>query len=132
MTRQLEAFCIDDEGTELRVFGVLSLSNTEAFVSEVSHEFIRNANRLYLDLNRCFVKNILDRIEEEYEQAVAEEIPQRASLLALYRSLARANRKAKEFYIISNDTKYPLKFAVLKFFDYNLKPEDRLMSTLCS
>jgi hypothetical protein len=132
MTRQLEAFCVDDEGTVLRVFGVLTLSNVEAFASEISKEFVLNANRLYLDLNRCSVKVILDRIEEEYEQAVAEEIPQRASLLALYRSLARANRKAKEFYIISNDTKYPLKFSVLKFFDYNLKPEDRLMSTLCS
>lgn len=128
----LEAFCLDDLGNEIRLFGVRSTVPVESFVSYVSKEFVTNANDLYLNLNNTSVKAILNSLETEYEQAIMQRCPQKASLLAMYMSLAREQRKAKDFYIISNDTKYPLKFSILKFFDFNLKPEDRNTSTIRS
>ena len=132
MESEVQAFCVDSDGSTMQLFRVRTKSFQEAFVLEIAKEFIHNANSIYLTLNNSNVKTILDDLDVEYKLALLEKSPQKGSLLAMYISLARLNTKAKEFYLVSNNTKYPLKFSVLKLFDANLKVEDCEISTLCS
>lgn len=114
----------------------------EQIFKDITQEAKEEATKLYLELNKVFIRNIPDELSslyrnatnmlQNYKKGKPPVSPIRCSLLSVYLVCVQRQLKIEQVYFVCEDQKQVLEMPIVKYFDANLKEVDKNTSQIRS